>query len=88
MGRANGGIDAPSTVQQGTPSFEIQVNSGASTVVVTTSRPDGETEYTVGDDGKVTVTVPPGATTNTTILIVDDRIPPNSAGVEIVSSSG
>ncbi len=83
-----GNIDAPGTIDQGTTSFEITVDSDSTSVWVTTDNPQSSTEYEVGEDGKVTVDVPDGTTTATGIFISDRNPPdPSSALVEVVSAA-
>ena len=69
---SSNGIDAPTTVSG--RSFEITVTNGATSVFVSTPN-SGVTEHTVGADGKVTVPIPPNATSGTEITITDDKIP-------------
>ena len=49
--------------------------------------PPSASTYQVGDDGKVTVDVPANVTSETIITISDDKIPPNTADVDVVSST-
>ena len=87
MPQSQGGIDAPATIGEGTPSFEITVQSQSTLVYITTDRPQTSTTATVGPDGKVTVTVPPGTKAGAAITITDDHNPPATAYIEIVSTA-